>query len=233
MSPQGAAGSLACPPMNEPSPETTLLRVEAARYAVLRRLSAAMRHQLVMHLQPIGMVSEVLARRLRAPTPDLGQVSDGVGKINAYAKVAVQASLDLVGWLAPDPAATQPLDAGVGEAMELLRSNFGFRGYSLRPEVEGVAQPVGRSALRMLLPAALLVLSDEARAPSEIVIRAEADAYTATVTLEVVPGEGPFDGADPPYRLLRWPELEALAGADDVRATRTPSGATLVFNVLE
>ncbi len=41
-------------------------RVEAARYALLRRLAFAMRHHMVVHLQPIGMSTELMERRLNA-----------------------------------------------------------------------------------------------------------------------------------------------------------------------
>ena len=44
---------------------------EAARYALLRRLAPSMRHHLVVNLQPIGMIYEVMDRRLSAPEPDL------------------------------------------------------------------------------------------------------------------------------------------------------------------
>ena len=53
-------------PQQYPSP-----RAEAARYALLRRLASSMRHHLVVNLQPIGMIYEVMDRRLRAPVPDL------------------------------------------------------------------------------------------------------------------------------------------------------------------
>src|SRR6478672_6971856 len=90
-----------------PSPaEASLMRVESARYALLRRLSFAMRHNLVMHLQPIGMVTEVMERRLRAASPDLAQIHDGMSKINSFSKAAVQSCLDVITWLAPEPGAT-------------------------------------------------------------------------------------------------------------------------------
>ena len=49
-------------------------RAEAARYALLRRLAPSIRHNLVINLQPIGMIYEVLDRRLRGPQPDLAHV---------------------------------------------------------------------------------------------------------------------------------------------------------------
>ncbi|RYY96959.1 MAG: hypothetical protein EOO24_20450 [Comamonadaceae bacterium] len=217
-----------------PTPEDRLMRVESARYALLRRLASAMRHELVMHLQPIGMVAEVLSRRLRAPAPDLGQVNDGVQKISTFSKSAVEACLDVVTWLAPDPAATLPLDGAVKECATLLRSNLSFRGFALRSEVEGLPQPVGRTAIRMLLTATLLAVADSAKAPADLVLSATADAYEAVLTIAIRPTQAEvMPAGDVPYRVLRWDEVEAMADAEDVRVRRTPESVTLTFNVLE
>jgi predicted nucleic acid-binding protein len=64
-------------------------RVEAARYALLRRLAFAMRHHMVVHLQPIGMITEVLERRLGMPSPDLAEIHDNMDKINGLSRAAV------------------------------------------------------------------------------------------------------------------------------------------------
>jgi hypothetical protein len=58
---------------------------EAARYALLRRLAPSMRHHLVVNLQPIGMIYEVMERRLRADPPDLHEVHESAQKINGFA----------------------------------------------------------------------------------------------------------------------------------------------------
>lgn len=210
------------------------MRVESARYALLRRLAGAMRHQLVMHLQPIGMVTEVMARRLRNPAPDLAQVNDGVQKISNFSKASVEACLDVITWLAPDPAATLPVDEAVKECMELLRSNLSFRGFALRSEVQQQPQPVGRTAIRMLLTGTLLALTDEIKAPADLVLTATADGYEARLTIDISPTQAEvMPSSDALYRVLRWEEIEALADADDVRLDRTPTTITLTFNVLE
>jgi hypothetical protein len=105
--------------------------VEAARYALLRRLAYAMRHHMVVHLQPIGMITEVMERRLRMPAPDIGQVHESMDKINGFSRAAVQSCLDVVSWLAPEPGVAIGLDAGVQECVAMLRSNFSFRGFAL------------------------------------------------------------------------------------------------------
>ncbi|MFL6694036.1 MAG: hypothetical protein ACJ8GO_13865 [Ramlibacter sp.] len=214
--------------------EASLMRVESARYALLRRLSFAMRHNLVMHLQPIGMVTEVMERRLRAASPDLAQVHDGMGKINNFSKAAVQACLDVITWLAPEPGATLPLQQGVQDCMALLRSNFSFRGFNVRSEVESAPQPVGKSAVRMLLSGVLVVLSDDTPAPADMTLRASGDGDVVRLEVRVQRTQGDAGPmGELPYRPMKWAEVEALARAEDVELERSDAGAVLTFNVLE
>jgi hypothetical protein len=214
--------------------EASLMRVESARYALLRRLSFAMRHNLVMHLQPIGMVTEVMERRLRAASPDLGQIHDGMSKINNFSKAAVQSCLDVITWLAPEPGATMTLQDGVQECMTLLRSNFSFRGFNVRSEVESAPQAVGKSAFRMLVAGVLVALSDDTQPPADITLRASGDDDMVRLEVHVQRTEGDAGPmGDLPYRPMKWAEVEALARAEDVGLERSDTGAVLSFPVLE
>src|SRR6187549_2292028 len=103
--------AVADPPSSLPA--STL--AEAARYALLRRLAPSMRHHLVVNLQPIGMIYEVMDRRLRAPQPDLANVHDSAHKINGFARAALDSCLNVVTWLAPEEGATSQVDDGVRE----------------------------------------------------------------------------------------------------------------------
>ena len=204
--------------------------VEAARYALLRRLAFAMRHHMVVHLQPIGMITEVMERRLRMPEPDLAQVHESMDKINGFSRAAVQSCLDVVSWLAPEPGALVALDAGVQECVAMLRSNFSFRGFTLKDEVGAAPAGVARAGLRNVLPACLLALTDRAAAPADVVIRALPDGQLAVLSIEVRPTTGSvgFPG-DPPYRLLEWDEVEALAEAEGITLRRDALSARLTF----
>ena len=124
---------------SQPPAGAWALHVEAARYALLRRLTFAMRHHLVVNLQPIGMITEVMERRLKAAQPDLVQVQQSMERINGFSKAAVQSCLDVVSWLAPDSRAGIALGAGIAECLALLRSNLSFRGFTVR-ETIGDAQ---------------------------------------------------------------------------------------------
>jgi len=196
-------------------------RVEAARYALLRRLAFAMRHHMVVHLQPIGMITEVMERRLRLPDPDLGQVHESMAKINGFSRAAVQSCLDVVTWLAPEDGVAVALDAGVQESVAMLRSNFNFRGFTIKDEVGAVPIEVSRASLRNVLPAVLVALTDHASSPADVVVAASGAAGRAVLTVSVIPTDGSkgFAG-DSPYRLLEWQEVQALAQAEGAALER-------------
>jgi hypothetical protein len=204
------------------------LRVEAARYASMRRLAFAMRHHMVVHLQPIGMITEVMERRLQAPAPDIARVHEGMAKINGYSRAAVQSCLDVVSWLAPEAGTVVALSAGVQECVALLRSSFNFRGFVLKDEVGDSPATVSRAGLRNVLPAMLLALTDRAESPAELVLSAQLAAEQVTLSAALRPTEGPAGFAgDAPYRLLEWHEVEALARADGIAVERAGDGARL------
>src|SRR5512140_315051 len=197
-------------------------RAEAARYALLRRLAPSMRHHLVVNLQPIGMIYEVMDRRLKAPQPNLGEVHDSAQKINGFAKAALNSSLDVVTWLAPDEEVLTTVEAGVRECLSLVATSLTFRGYGVRNEVVGVNREVRRSALRTMLTALLIHATDQTSAPAELVLSAEAQdaGLGLMLTLRPTPGEPTFVGA-PAYRRLDWADVDALAAAESVGLTRS------------
>ena len=214
----------------QPSWEPVDRRVEAARYALLRRLAFAMRHHMVVHLQPIGMITEVMERRLRMPDPDLGQVHESMTRINGFSRSAVQSCLDVVTWLAPEDGVTVALDAGVQESVAMLRSNFNFRGFTLKDEVGATPIEVSRTSLRNVLPAVLVAVTDRAPSPADVVLSASSDAGRAVLTVTVTPTDGSqgFAG-DPPYRLLEWQEVQALAQAEGVALEREGQQARITL----
>lgn len=216
-------------PMHSPH-SPALRRVEAARYALLRRLAMAMRHQMLVHLQPIDMVTHVIERRLRQPAPDLERIAADMEKVSGFARDAVGANLDVMAWLAPEPGQQVTLDAGVEQCVLLLRSHFSFRGFGLGHAASGGGALVARTALRTLLPAVLLTLADEALAPAELVIRSgdAAERPALEVLLQQAAGSRP-ESVQPPYRHLAWDEVQALAEAEGVALHRTAGGARLEF----
>ena len=204
-----------------PTAATASRAAEAARYALLRRLAPSMRHHLVVNLQPIGMIYEVMDRRLRTPQPDLANLHESAQKINGFAKAALNSCLDVVGWLSPDETASCGVAEGVRECTGLLATSLSFRGYALRNEVGSVPGPVRRSSMRSLLTALLIHATDEIAPPIDVVIRAapEADGVRLSVDMDPGTGEKGFT-AEPAYRPLAWADVQALAEAEGCELQR-------------
>lgn len=206
---------------------------EAARYALLRRLAPSMRHHLVVNLQPIGMVYEIMDRRLKAPQPNLADVHDSAQKINTYARSALASCLDVVTWLAPEDGASTTIADGMRECLALVATSFTFRGFALRSEADGVAGEVGRAAFRNVVTGALVHLSDEHPAPAEIAMSAQVSggAIEIVLTLRATAGEPGFATA-PAYRPLTWADVQALAQADGVQLQREGTTLTLALPLI-
>lgn len=205
-------------------------RAEAARYALLRRLAFAMRHHMVVHLQPIGMITEVMERRLQSASPDLTQIHQSMSKVNGHARAAVQSCLDVVSWLAPEEGVLAQAGEGIRECLALLRGNFNFRGFALRDEVGEPDIEVSRGAMRNVLPGCLLALTDRAASPADVVVGARTEDGKLIVTVELRPQEGPPGYAgEQPYRLLEWADVEALAHAEGVGFERVGDVLQLSF----
>ncbi|MBC5784572.1 hypothetical protein H8N03_16610 [Ramlibacter sp. USB13] len=211
-----------------PTPDSP--QVEAARYALLRRLAPSMRHHLVVNLQPIGMIYEVMDRRLRAPTPDIAHLQDSAGKINGFAKAALASCIDVVGWLAPDDTVGVSVPDAVRECAALLATSFSFRGYALRNEVGDVRVQVRRSAIRQLLAATLLHCTDHHPAPAELVLGAAAEEGGVRLSVLVRPTQGDKGiPAEAHYRQIAWEDVAALAGAEGVELVRQGDAVVLRF----
>ena len=208
--------------MQEPAPAQGAAGLaEAARYALLRRLAPSMRHHLVVNLQPIGMIYEVMERRLRAPEPDLADVHESAHKINGFARAALNSCLDVVTWLAPEEEMLTTASEGVRECLGLLATSLTFRGYALRSEVPAVPGEVRRSAVRNVLTAAMIHATDENPAPADLVLSAEPSPAALVVTLTVRPTQGDQGfSAEAGYRRLEWSDVAALAAAEGVELQR-------------
>ena len=200
----------------QPSPDA-----EAARYALLRRLAPSMRHHLVVNLQPIGMIYEVMERRLRAPQPDLAHVHESASKINTFARAALASCLDVVGWLAPDESVGIAVHDGARECAGLLATSLSFRGYALRNEVGPITRQVRRSALRALLAGTLIHTADQLKPPADLQLAATAEdgGVLITVTARQTDGDKGF-AAEQGYRKIEWGDLQALAAAERVQLAR-------------
>lgn len=221
--------------VSDPADSSFLLptrEAEAARYALTRRLAPSMRHHLVVNLQPIGMIYEVMDRRLRASEPDLAHVQDSANKINAFARAALASCTDVVGWLAPDETVGIPVEEAVRECAGMLATSLSFRGYALRNEVTPLPGRVRRSAARSLISGALVYVTDHLEPPAALLITAQAHESSqpqgVSIRIAVRPSGGDKGfSAEPAYRKLEWSDLAAMAAAEGAGLAREQDGMAM------
>ncbi len=200
-----------------PASGTTLAErlAESARYALLRRLAPALRHNMAGSLQPIGMISAMLERRLREGSPDIGKLGKNARDIGELSREAATICLGVMSWLAPGGADTVALNSGLVEALQLQATELSFRGFTLLNETAEADMPVSRRALRSLTLASLMALTDEATGPARIVLSAHPLERETLLRIELVPtaGEAASSGLQV-YRPLEWDDVQALADAE-------------------
>lgn len=203
---------------------------ESARYALLRRLMPAIRHNLAGSLQPIGMISAMLERRLQGSAPDLDKLGRNVSDIGELSREAATVCMNLMSWLAPRDVDTVAFNSGLVEALKLQATELSFRGFTLVNETAEVAMPVGRAKLRSLTMASLLALSDAAPGPAQIVLSAQLLEREALLRIELQPSEAPTSPQVlQAYRPLDWDDVQALADAEELSISRAESWVELRF----
>lgn len=194
---------------------------ESARYGVLRRLAPSLKHDMVVNLQAVAMMAEVLNARLERGSPAPSDFQASISKLNRLARDAVANCLKVAAWIQPVEDEGIRLPQGVDECLALLASNFNFRGITVAREVPETEFEVSRVALRHLLTAALITLTDAAGGPCEVQVKAQVADGKAEISVKVEPrpdAEGmPFE---PSYRQLDWADVQALAAAESVDLVR-------------
>ena len=143
-------------------------RVEAARYALLRRLAPALRHRMVGALHPIELIAEAIDRQLQAAVPDLENARASLGKIKNLSHSAALSCTNLSSWLAPEEGAVTMLGEGIDECLALLKTDFDLRGFAVRDEAREIGADVPLAAVRNVLTASLIAAADSAPRPADL-----------------------------------------------------------------
>lgn len=202
---------------------------EAARYAVLRRLGPVLKHDMVVNLQAISMMAEVLNARIERAAPSPADFQANISKLNRLAREAVASCLKVAAWIEPGEDQGIGLAEGVDECIALLASNFNFRGFAVTRDVAEADFQVWRIAVRNLLVASLITLTDTATGPCHVHVKAEVRNGIAEISVQVSPREQPVDALsfEPSYRLLDWADVQALADAESVELIRDGDRITM------
>lgn len=218
--------------MNHP-PEVLKERLaEAARYALLRRMAPALRHDMAGALQPVSMMAAMLEKRLQKPEPDLVALGKNGSAINTLAREAAASCMSLMTWLAPRDDVPVAVNTCVAESLALVATEMSFRGLSLVNQTESAGGMVLLSTIRGAFMASLLALTDECDAPANVVLTATTAGESMLIGLRIEPREDEpvmAGGTQPAYRKLSWDDVQALAEAQQVGFSRGAGTVELRF----
>ena len=195
--------------------------IEAARYALLRRLGPAIRHRVVGKLHPIGLIAEALEWQMQDPALEVSRLAESIGKINGLSRTAMLSFTSQITWLVREERATATLVEGIDECVSLLHTDFELRGFSIRSEVPPPGPRVSLNAIRHVLAGTLIAISDAAPGPATLTLTADISARQVTLSVLIQPTDesADLDSADA-YRRLEWSDVQALADAESVTISR-------------
>jgi len=206
------------------------LRVEAAQFALLRRLAPSLRHRLIGGLHPITLLAELAARRLTSEPPDVASARDAVAKIQGQAQLASASSVATLAWITGEESPSVSLKAGFEECVALVRTDAEMRGAEISSRIGGSDVTVSRRALRTVFTAMLVCAVDAVPHPARIELSASKEdggsdggAAMRVATLSLQEGGSPeFAGGERP---LTWEDVQVLAEFEgvEVRADTAPA----------
>ena len=219
----------ASPAAGDAGPQRLRSLAHAAQHDILRRLTPPLRHDMVVHLQSLGLMAEALSARMERRTVPAEELQSSVSRLNRLSRQAVARCLDVCTWMEPAEHDASSLRAAVTEVVQLLSTSLNFRGFELRAELGDGDFEVSRSAVRFLLAAAILTLTDGAPGPGEVAVRTEQSTSHGVVAVHyqrqpdatfTQPHES---GAAP----LSWVEVQALATQHGVEVLRNGQAIVL------
>lgn len=203
---------------------------EAARYALLQCLAPALQHHMIGGFQSIGMVAALMERHLQSAAPDLAIIREDCASLRRSSETAIGSIIDLMTWVEPKTASLLKFQAGLRQCLSLLSSELRFRGFVIVNEVPEIDVELSSRALRSVLCATLIALSDPSQAPADLVIRARVTPEHVELSIARRPNEGDARKVYmTDFRPLKWRDVEMLAIADAVTLTHGHEGAALTF----
>ena len=207
--------------------------VEAARYALLRRLVPSISHNLTGALQPVNMMAAILEKRIKAPSPDLALLAKSSASLTTLSDEAIGSCLDLMTWLTPKHSQQISIHAGINDAIGVMKTELSFRDISMANEAIGVSEEMPQHIFRSVFLASLIALTDAAPSPGRVVItaRVTGDEIVLTINLTAVEGantQGQFQA----YREIGWDDVQLLAEAEGVSCEHKPNQVAIRYRVV-
>lgn len=205
-------------------------RVEAIRYAVLRKLAPGLRHALMGEMQAIHLTAEYAARALDAGA-DPADLRKSIDSIPQQCSDAVKTGRSLIEWIDPGAGAIASVRECVDRCLKLAGEDWFLRGIEATTDLPDANVRLPKTSVQELIVTALLVLTDMHDQPGNLHLVARA---TATHVEFVLDWRAADRIASIPhmrrYRKLACADLELLASAHGVPCVCRGSGVSLQFS---
>ena len=206
---------------------------EAARYALMRRLMPAIRHHIAGSLQPIGMMSAMLEKRIQAATPDIVQLGKNAQALTAVTREAAATSLNLMAWLAPRDNDLVAVNSAIEESFSMVATELSFRGFSLVVDTADASAKLPRGVLRSVFTASLIALTDSAKGVANVVVSSSQEAGSTLLKISIVKDRttepGMVQNPMSSYRALQWDDVQALAAAEGAQLHLAPDSVQIAY----
>lgn len=201
---------------------------EAARYAVLQRLAPVLRHDVAGFLQPVGMLTKVLQRRVQMADPDLPEISKNLASISALVKEASTGCMNAMGWMVSGDDKVMGLHSGVNEAIKMLEPEFFSADLALLNGISDEQASAPQAFLRNVFVGALLAFCDQRTAGNTLQVTLEEESGNGdanrALLLRMLPGDTVNTPASTDThrqsRSIDWQDVEAMAGSFKVTMAR-------------
>jgi len=201
--------------------------VEAARYALYRRILPVLRHGLVGELQSVQFAVN-LAKH--ACVRGSGDTLESINRISDQASAAVGRGQALTDWLRPDPNATTTVGEAVHACLDLVGTEWSLRGIEVSASVPAANEVVKSAAFREVVAAMLVAIGDAAAGTADVALAVRKRGANVMVSIRARASPRDADGARVSlYRDVRWTDVGALARAHGINWARRGDHALARF----
>lgn len=202
---------------------------EAARYAVMRRLAPTLRHHMAGEFQPLTILAALVERSLK--TGALDKATEHSLSLGQQSRLASQRCAALLDWAALTASAPSPASRALQDCTRLMGAVLRLRGFDLTLHAHELSVSLGPGLWRGLLPAALLYLSDQARAPGHLHLRLQEEAARVLITIRIELAPQPAALREAPERPIRWDDVCALARSERCGVQVLSDGLQLLLGI--
>jgi hypothetical protein len=159
---------------------------ESLRFEIIKRLAPAFRHKALGTMQPIGLLSQLLSKKIQADQKDSEYLLNSLNEIKESVKAMAKTIDNIFSWLNPAEETYLPLNVIVQECLDLLKMEIHQSNVSFVNNVTST-DLVKVGAVRNLFSACLLTYIDTVNKASEVVVSTRLESKDITIEMIITP----------------------------------------------